>query len=61
MSAEDKLFSKKDVAAVCCVSTRTVERWTERGWLRKVVIGGVVRFRPDDVETLVRQGLRAAS
>ncbi|MBD2388825.1 helix-turn-helix domain-containing protein [Cylindrospermum sp. FACHB-282] len=61
MSAEDKLFSKKDVAVVCKVSTRTVERWAERGWLRKVVIGGVVRFRPDDVETLVRQGLRTAN
>lgn len=31
MSVEDKLFCKKDVATVCGVSIRTVERWAERG------------------------------
>jgi excisionase family DNA binding protein len=61
MSTTDKMFTKKELAETCRVSCRTVERWMERGWLRKVVIGGVVRFRADDVETLVRQGLRPAT
>lgn len=61
MSTAEKMFTKKELAETCRVSCRTVERWVKKGWLRKVAIGGVVRFRPDDVETLVRQGLRAAT
>ena len=56
----DRLLSKKEFAEQFRVSERTVERWVERGWLTKVRIGGVVRFRPEDGEALVQRGLVAA-
>lgn len=56
----DRLLNKKEIAEHFGVSTRTVERWVARGWLTKVVIGGVVRFRTEDGETLIQRGLVAA-
>ena len=54
-----RLLSKKEFAEQFRVSTRTVERWVEKGWLAKVVIGGTVRFRSEDGEALIQRGLVA--
>lgn len=57
---DQRLLDKKAMADHFGVFTRTVERWAAKGWLPKVAIGGVVRFRADDGETLVRKGLVTA-
>ncbi len=54
---DNRLLDKKQFAAAFRVSTRTVDRWVARGWLRKVVIGRVVRFRAEDGQALLRRGL----
>ena len=51
-----RLLTRAELAEVLRVSTRTVDRLAERGVLRPVrlVPGGAVRFRTDDVEALLR-------
>lgn len=51
----DKLLTKKEVAEKFGVTTRTVNRWRNRGLLKAVVVGRVVRFRPDDVEAVIHR------
>ena len=58
---ESRLFTKQEMAAYFGVSQRTIERWAARQLLQKVVIGGVVRFRAEDRDAAVRQGMRAGS
>lgn len=48
--------SKRDVAAYYGVSTRTVERWVRAG-LNARRVGGVLRFRFDDVERFIDEDL----
>ena len=52
------LIPKSLVAKKLSVSTRTIDRLSERGELKKVYIGGAVRFRIVDVERLIEQGLQ---
>jgi excisionase family DNA binding protein len=44
-----ELLTKQQLANECQVSTRTVDRWRSMGQIRCVKVGGVVRFRPEDV------------
>ena len=48
-----KLLSKKNVADAFSVSVRTVERLAARGQLKKIKIGGAVRFRLKEVEAII--------
>lgn len=43
-------IKKSDVAKIGSVSIRTVENWTKNGLLPYLKIGGVIRYRRDDVE-----------
>jgi excisionase family DNA binding protein len=52
--AADRLLTYRDVARRLAVSDRTARRIVERGELRKVRIGGCVRFRPEDVVALIK-------
>mgnify|MGYP003980921333 CR=1 FL=1 len=49
----DKLLSKKEVADLFSVSVRSVERLAARGKLKKVKIGGCVRFKLKEVEAMM--------
>ena len=48
------LLSADSVAEWLNCSTRTVMRCRDRGELRRVRIGKLVRFRPEDLEALIR-------
>ena len=50
------LLTCKQVATVLSISPRTVLRLIDRGELRSVRIGGSVRVRLSDVDTLVEAG-----
>lgn len=46
----EPLWTFADVAAYCQVGIRTVKRWRANGDLpAAVLIGGAVRYRPDDI------------
>lgn len=52
------LLTADEVAQALRVKTSSVYRWAKVGVLPEVRIGGVVRFRREDVETLLA-GTRA--
>lgn len=49
-----KLMSKKEVAEIFSVSIRSIERLAARGELKKVKIGGCVRFRLKEIEAILQ-------
>jgi excisionase family DNA binding protein len=51
----ERLLTKKEVGERLGVSTRTVDRLRSIGKLPAVKFGGVVRFRPADVDRLVNR------
>jgi excisionase family DNA binding protein len=50
---KSKLLSKKEVAEAFSVSIRSVERLAARGKLKKVKIGGCVRFRLNEIHAIM--------
>src|SRR3989338_4253256 len=52
------LLSAKEVMEILNVSLRTIYYWIKKGILSPVRIGGVWRFHPEDIKTLV-EGERA--
>ena len=49
-------ISKMDVALMLSCSTKTVERWTEKGILTAYEIGGLIRYKKSEVlEALKRK------
>lgn len=48
----DQLLSKRKVARLLDVSTRTVDRMVQKKLLAKVYIGATVRFRLSEVRAL---------
>jgi excisionase family DNA binding protein len=50
------LLRVRDVAERLSVSEPTVRRLVSSGELRRVRLGGSVRFRPQDVEALIERG-----
>ena len=51
-----KLLTKKEVAALLKVSTRTVENFTNRGILPKIIIGNkTIRYPEDDIMGMLRK------
>ncbi len=56
---KQKLLSKKEVAEAFSVSVRSVERLAARGKLKKVKIGGCVRFKLKEIEAMMEgEGVR---
>lgn len=58
MSEVPSLLTAADVAKIMQVSAQTVYRWAkpengEPPRLPSVVVGGIVRFRPADLEALI--------
>lgn len=54
-NTNEQMLSMKQVAHYMNVSSRTVMRWLESGWLRGTRIGGVTRIHPKDLEELIEQ------
>jgi hypothetical protein len=47
------LLTERDVAALFSVTTRTVQAWGRSGVLNPVRVGGVTRYRADDIDRLI--------
>ena len=50
---KQKLLSKKEVAELFSVSVRSVERLAAKGKLKKVKIGGCVRFKLKEIHAIM--------
>jgi excisionase family DNA binding protein len=57
MTEAEQLLTRKQAAERFRVTTRTLDRWRARGLLKCVVVGRVVRFRPEDLTDVVRRAL----
>ena len=49
-SDDQELLTPKDVAALFSVTQKTLHVWDKTGFLPRIRIGGVVRYRRADVE-----------
>ena len=56
--ATDRLLTVQEVARRLAVSRWTVYRLVRTGDLQKIRVGGSIRFRAADVETLIQRGAR---
>ena len=57
---ETKLLSKKEMAAELGVSYRTIERWFNSGYLKRIRIGGRIFFTYSEVYRLRDQFVEEA-
>ena len=58
VSVEDtELYTPKEVAKILKITTRTVNRWQERGWLVPSfhIPGTITRFTKEDIRKAKRQ------
>ena len=55
--APERLMSKADVASVCRISRRTVDRMVAKKLLIPIRILGAVRFRFSDVMRIIQGGV----
>lgn len=53
---EPALLTRKMAAKRLSISTRTLDRMANAGFIERVFLGTVVRFRAEDVEAIVRGG-----
>ena len=53
ISKNEQMLTMKQVAHYMNVSSRTVMRWLETGWLRGTRIGSVIRIHPQDLNDLI--------
>lgn len=49
-SDDQELLTPKDVAALFSVTQKTLHVWDKTGFLPRIRIGGVVRYRAEDVK-----------
>lgn len=57
-SLPERLLSKRQVAELLSVSTRSVERMMARGLLKRIAVGGCVRFRLSEILRVMEGGAR---
>ena len=55
-SPQERLISKREGAKLLAVSTRTLDRISEKGVLEKVHVNGSVRFRLGDINRIIQNG-----
>jgi predicted DNA-binding transcriptional regulator AlpA len=53
-SADSELLTAKEVRAIIGVTDKTLHVWDKTGFLPRVRIGGVVRYRRADVERVAQ-------
>jgi len=51
------LLTRKVAALRLSISTRTLDRMASRGLIERVYVGGSVRFRVRDIESIVESGI----
>lgn len=52
---QDELLTAKEVRAIIGVTNKTLHVWDKSGFLPRIRIGGVVRYRRADVEKVVQR------
>jgi excisionase family DNA binding protein len=55
VSDDRKLLTYQQIAQMFSVTTRTVKRWRAEGRLKPIRLGRVVRFRPSDVDAMIKR------
>ena len=53
----NRLITKSNAAEILSISTRTLDRICDRGVLEKIYVGGMVRYRLQDILAIVERGL----
>jgi excisionase family DNA binding protein len=48
-----RLMTKREIADYFRVSTRTIDRWSNAGKIRKIKVGGDARFKSEEVAKLL--------
>lgn len=48
-----KMFTRKQLSEQLGISERTIRRWEQKGWLPRVKIGNIIRYRKSDVDKLI--------
>ena len=56
MIETERLLTTQEVAARCRVAPQTVFNWVNKGHLKALRAGRVLRFRPSDVESFLENG-----
>jgi len=51
---QDELLTAKEVRAMIGVTDKTLHVWNKTGFLPRIRIGGVVRYRREDVERVAQ-------
>ena len=52
-----ELLTRKMAAARLCISTRTLDRMANDGFIERVFLGSVVRFRAKDITEVIDNGV----
>ena len=49
----NKMFTRKQLSEHLGVSERTIRRWEQKGWLPRIKIGNIIRYKWQDVKKLL--------
>ena len=55
MSQEEILLTRYEAAERLRISLKTLDRWREHSVLVPIVIGGVIRYRREDIDALINR------
>ncbi|EAR16087.1 helix-turn-helix domain-containing protein [Robiginitalea biformata] len=58
---EDQLLTIADLVKKFRVTRPTIYAWIEKGFLKKIPLGGRVLFHPDDIKALIEKMREASS
>lgn len=51
----DDILTKREVAEYFQVSTKTIEAWTDSGWLISYRIGNQIRFKKSEIQNAMNK------
>ena len=49
----EQYLTRSEIAQLFGITTQTIYRWTKRGYLSPVLIGGMLRYRRSDCEQIL--------
>lgn len=54
----ERLLTPDEVAKLLAVSKRSVRRWTTEGRIKSIRVGRYVRYRTEDIQHVMSEGVR---
>lgn len=49
-----RMVTRKQISDQLNISTKTVSRWEQKGWLKPFRIGKIIRYRQSEVDALIQ-------